>query len=107
MSSAASYSSTASLVSKNSASAKPGSPKNYEAAFANLVSSFGFGGGVPITSQKVAKMPKSHQTPVTSPATHVTRSHTAPKNYEAAFGSLSSSYGFGGGVPCLVPKAKA
>lgn len=98
MSSTTSYSSTTSLVSKQT------SPKNYEAAFGNLVSSFGFGGGVPKAApQKVTQTPKSHKTPVSSPPP----SRSAPKNYEAAFGSLSSSYGFGGGAVPTLPRTKA
>lgn len=97
MSSTTSYSSTTSLVSKKT------SPKNYEAAFGNLVSSFGFGGGVPTVSQKVTHTPKSHKTPVSS----LSPSRSAPKNYEAAFGSLSSSYGFGGGAVPTLPRTKA
>ncbi|KAF9477038.1 hypothetical protein BDN70DRAFT_881683 [Pholiota conissans] len=33
-------------------------------------------------------------------------SQPSPKNYEAAFGRLSSLYGFGGGIPSLPRKSK-
>ncbi|TFK36114.1 hypothetical protein BDQ12DRAFT_687304 [Crucibulum laeve] len=91
------YSSTASLVSKQTPSYNPvGASKNYEAAFGALSSSYGFGSGVP----SVPKSSKITSTSSSRSYAHSTSSSSqSPKNYEAAFGSLSSTYGFGGSAP--------
>ena len=73
-------------------------PKNYESAFGQLSSSYGFGGAVPSLPPKSSKpskksLPKSTTSPVPPP-----RPQPA-KDYEAAFAQLSSSYGFGGSIP--------
>ncbi|KAF9458128.1 hypothetical protein BDZ94DRAFT_1271503 [Collybia nuda] len=94
MSSTPFQSSTTSLISKKT------SPKNYEAAFGNLVSSFGFGGGVPTVPRKATQTTQPRKSQAPSPQTS---SHPTQKNYEAAFGSLSSSYGFGSGAVVAVP----
>jgi len=103
--------SPASLYTKNmqspsssSASLLPSS-NNWEVSFGKLSSSFGFGAtsvpSLPVkksskSSSKVHKMAPSHNQ--SSP------SHSSPqKNWEATFGNLSSSYGFGGMAPS-VPK---
>jgi len=78
------------------------SPKNWESAFGQLSSSYGFGGTVPSLPPKSSKpsksLPKSTTSPVPPP-----RPQPA-KDYEAAFGQLSSSYGFGGSAPHLSSK---
>jgi len=90
--------------SSSSASLLPSS-NNWEVSFGKLSSSFGFGAtsvpSLPVkksskSSCKVLKIAPSHNQ--SSP------SHSSPqKNWEAAFGDLSSSYGSGGMAPS-VPK---
>ena len=67
--------------------------KDYEATFAALQSTYGFGGTAPVlpalTERKAAKAATSHATPVAAKS-------GAKKDYEAAYATLSSSYGFGG-----------
>jgi len=81
--------------------------KNYEAAFGNLSSSYGFGGG-PVPAPSVPRSEKKTKAPKPSPTYIVhlpqSQSQSAPqphptKNYEESFAQLQSSYGFGGGVP--------
>ncbi|KAG6908718.1 hypothetical protein DXG01_003563 [Tephrocybe rancida] len=80
-------------------------PKNYEAAFGALSSTYGFGpGALPTPIPTAYPSAKSARTPTynSSPAPTVsptTRAPRAQKDYAAAFGSLSSSYGFGGALP--------
>ncbi|KAF8174921.1 hypothetical protein BJ912DRAFT_989212 [Pholiota molesta] len=88
--------------------------KDYESAFAHLSSQYGFGGSVPSLPRKSTKSTKpssesqTTKSPVTttqstsssssSAASASYSSRTQPeKDYQAAFGQLSSSYGFGGG----------
>ena len=70
--------------------------KDYEATFAALQSTYGFGGTAPVlpalTERKAAKASKA----ATSHATPVAAKSGAKKDYEAAYATLSSSYGFGG-----------
>ncbi|KII91034.1 hypothetical protein PLICRDRAFT_554424 [Plicaturopsis crispa FD-325 SS-3] len=116
-------------------------PKDYEAAFAKLSSSHGFGGTLPALPRKKDKTnlrpgsanvarsvsdrslsptptvtsnttmtPVSPAAPKARPATHQgspgtsaagpsSAAGTMPKGYEASFGKLFSSYGFGGDIP--------
>ncbi|KAK6978143.1 hypothetical protein R3P38DRAFT_3119758 [Favolaschia claudopus] len=53
-------------------------PKDYQAAFGNLQSTYGMNGSAPI-----------------------------PKDFSAAFGDLQSTYGFAGAIPSPVPKLKS
>ena len=77
-------------------------PKNYSSAFAALQNQYGFGGSAPApTTLPKASMAKSTNTSVAVPAAQPTSKAT--KNYEAAYGALSSSYGFGG---VAVPSSK-
>lgn len=86
------------------------STKNYEEAYSNLVSSYGFGSGVPCLPPSQKKTKSSTKTSLTRSSTPPpSGSHSPPstssKNYELAFGQLASTYGFGGPVPSL-PKRK-
>ena len=100
--------SQSSSSSSTSASTSQSSSKNWESSFGKLSSSFGFGGSapsLPSSNNSKTKVPKQHQ-----PAYQAQVQSPAPgqKNYEAAFGNLSSSYGFGGGpVPApSVPRSE-
>jgi len=80
------------------------SRKNYEAAFGNLSSSYGFGGAAPCLPTSQPSTPaKVKSTPVVVQQTVATPVPQG-KNYEAAFGQLSSSYGFGGFSTPSLPK---
>ncbi|KAF8970641.1 hypothetical protein BDZ97DRAFT_1790245 [Flammula alnicola] len=104
MSSTTSFTSTSSLMPS---SPHKSSTKNWESAFGELSSSYGFSGGIPSLPQKVSKSTKSKtkvpksSIPSSQPQSSVTRQ---PKDYESAFGSLSATYGFGGGIPSLSSK---
>ncbi|TFK36119.1 hypothetical protein BDQ12DRAFT_737201 [Crucibulum laeve] len=94
MSYSSSYSSTASLVSKQTPS------KNYEAAFGSLSSTYGLGSSIPSLPKRSTNEKKSKHSSSDSKATAPSDGLSQPaKNYEAALGSLLTSYGFGGGVP--------
>ncbi|KDR73953.1 hypothetical protein GALMADRAFT_157779 [Galerina marginata CBS 339.88] len=115
-----SSSSSTSLLTSSS------SPKNWESGFGKLSSSFGFSGSVPSLPKKSSKSPKpsSTSTTMSSQSSSSTSSRSSmssvpststsarssvlppPKDYEASFGHLSSSYGFGGSVPSLPPKSQ-
>ncbi|KAF8881462.1 hypothetical protein BD779DRAFT_1546039 [Infundibulicybe gibba] len=101
MNTSSTYSSTASLLSQKASTTRhqQPQPKNYEAAFGSLASSYGFPGAapsLPTKSQSQSKPAPKSSKPSQAPA--------PAKNYEAAFGGLSSSYGLGGGVPSLPRK---
>ncbi|KAJ6474645.1 hypothetical protein C8R47DRAFT_927182, partial [Mycena vitilis] len=93
--------STTSLVSNTTVSSRApltGSavpPKDFQAAFANLQSTYGFGGSTPSPVQKHKKSSSSPAPSSTSAPTQ-RASPKGTKNYEAAFGDLQSTYGFGG-----------
>ncbi|KDR73950.1 hypothetical protein GALMADRAFT_250666 [Galerina marginata CBS 339.88] len=104
----------------NSSSSHMPTPKNWESSFGKLSSSYGFSGSVPSLPKKSSKSPKpssgnsqsssssrSSMSPVPSTSTS-TRSSVVPstKDYESSFGHLSSSYGFGSGVPSLPPRVQ-
>ncbi|KAJ7089818.1 hypothetical protein B0H15DRAFT_272948 [Mycena belliarum] len=112
MSSASASSSTASLASTTTVSSrtplnrdvKP-KPKDFAAAFAQLQSTYGFGGAAPTPVQKTP-VQKKKTTPAASapPAPALGQQ----KDYAAAFASLQSSYGFAGfagGAPVPVQKS--
>jgi len=119
--------STTSLISKDK---KPSAPqKDYAAALADLQSSYGAGGHAPVlpsgnresSKPKASKKSKAGTAAATQPASESIPSESAPndsepatddggppresappkKNYEAAFASLQSSFGFGGSAPRL------
>ncbi|KIP05531.1 hypothetical protein PHLGIDRAFT_36406 [Phlebiopsis gigantea 11061_1 CR5-6] len=78
--------------------------KDYFAALGNLQSQYGFGGSAPapVTPPKATKSKKQRSTKSDLGARTATRQSTE-RDYEAAYGTLCSSYGFGGaGAP---PKA--
>ncbi|KAJ3569021.1 hypothetical protein NP233_g5323 [Leucocoprinus birnbaumii] len=114
--------STASLLPSSTSSPK----KNYEQAFGTLSSSFGFAGSM-VSAPRV----NTAYSPSTSSRKHQTRgffsssaekqkpdsskvaaqqkqaaywASQSQKNFEAAYGDLTSTYGFGGGVPS--PKSR-
>ncbi|KAJ6478533.1 hypothetical protein C8R47DRAFT_1138674 [Mycena vitilis] len=109
--------STTSLASTTTVSSRtpltrPAPQKDFKAAFANLQSTYGFGGSVPSPVPKQQKPttskrnPKSLPTaPAPAPATGAPRSPSKPiKNFQAAFADLQSTFGFGGAAPSPVPK---
>ncbi|KAI0042597.1 hypothetical protein FA95DRAFT_1682445 [Auriscalpium vulgare] len=89
--------------SKSSTAAS--TPRDYEAAFGNLSSSYGF--GAPLPSPASSSLPsrkhsrKSTSLPAPPPPTP-SPSYTPPhRDYQAAFGDLSAAYGYGGSAPIL------
>lgn len=117
-----SNSKTSSTVSLLSNSRTPSSSKNFQQAFGKLSSSFGFGGSVvsaPILStpsQDQQKQKSQQRKPAVAPAAKEDSRTTAQqtqaaywasqshKDFEAAYGKLAGTYGFGGAVPS--PKAR-
>ena len=106
--STSSDSSTATLTQKT----RP--QKDYTAAFATLQSTYGFGGGAPTptfakSSSKSTKS-KSAKKADSQPAATTTTTPAMKgqeRDWEAAFGALQSSYGFGGGAPVLPTVSKS
>ncbi|KAJ7643369.1 hypothetical protein DFH06DRAFT_598273 [Mycena polygramma] len=107
--------STTSLASTTTVSSRtpltrPAPQKDFQAAFANLQSTYGFGGSVPSPVPKQQKSPSSKRSTKRSPtapapATDAPRSSLTPtKNFQAAFADLQSTFGFGSAVPSPVPK---
>ncbi|KAJ7132274.1 hypothetical protein C8R44DRAFT_730974 [Mycena epipterygia] len=94
--------STTSLVTVSSRAPLTGTPqkKDFQAAFARLQSTYGFAGSAPSPAPKTAlKATASRPTPsLASPAPAPTSSR-APKDFQAAFASLQSTYGFAGAAP--------
>lgn len=77
----------------------PKSEKDFESAFGSLSSSYGFAGGVPSKPAKTTKPTKASPTSAisSSSSSQPKSSHPHPsKDYQSAFGDLSSSFGFGG-----------
>ncbi|KAH9949916.1 hypothetical protein B0H21DRAFT_819617 [Amylocystis lapponica] len=104
--------SMASLVSTTTAhSSKPlVSPpqKDFGAAFAKLQAMYGTTGAAPISSLFSRSKQPVKQTSTATPkrAKSTSAPFTSPKNFEAAFGTLSSSYGYTGAAPSQAhPKA--
>ena len=105
-------SSTLSLLSKNSTSSafgqskKSKGQKNYFSALASLQSKYGAGGNAPVPIPHKPSVKSSHslQMSHSSTTTHPTPAPggAQPKNYEASFGALASSYGFGGAAPIVM-----
>ncbi|KAF7294376.1 hypothetical protein HMN09_01166900 [Mycena chlorophos] len=101
-------SSTASLVSSSSSSSRSSSTKDYAAAFASLQSSFGANGMAP---RAVPKQPKraKHPTSVAIAPGYVApalpKNKSEGKNYEAAFGALSSQFGTSSNSVTKLPNA--
>ncbi|KAJ7146346.1 hypothetical protein C8R44DRAFT_845534 [Mycena epipterygia] len=96
-------SSTVSLVSTTTVSSRApltGQPKDFQAAFASLQSTYGFGGSAPTPLPK-STASRSESAPPSSRA-----SSKAPKDFQAAFADLQSTYGFSGSAPVPIPKPK-
>lgn len=104
--------STTSLVSNTSVSSRTPlatQPKDFQAAFASLQSTYGLSHTAP---SPLAKSNRRRNTNVHSgaapgapTATATTASQSAtPKDFEAAFANLQSTYGFCGSAPSPVPK---
>lgn len=102
MQSTTSSSSSASQSTTTLLASSPTSRKNYEEGFARLSSTYGlagFAGGEqyfrPATQTSSSRVVTT--TPAVATATPAsTQPAVAAKNFEAAFGQLASSYGFGG-----------
>jgi len=85
-----------------SSSQHQSSSKNWESSFGKLSSSYGFSGMVPSLPKKSSKSPKPSTSPLTLSVPSSQSSGGQPqKDYQTSFGQLSSTYGFGGGVPSL------
>ncbi|KXN90748.1 hypothetical protein AN958_03635 [Leucoagaricus sp. SymC.cos] len=93
------------------------SSKNYQQAFGNLASSFGFAGSVVSAPTVSSNKNTSQRVGETALSAGKQNSRTAAqqsqaaywasqsqKNFEAAYGSLASTYGPNGGAPS--PKAR-
>lgn len=85
--------------------------KDFSAAFADLQSSYGMGGGmqVPKPAEKRSKVPSTkaqkHVVSFSTSTAPMTPSQSG-KDYELAFGNLASSYGYGGSVPTPIYKSE-
>ncbi|KAJ6513210.1 hypothetical protein C8R45DRAFT_338350 [Mycena sanguinolenta] len=76
-------------------------PKDFQASFASLQSTYGFGGSAPSPIPK-----KNLAVPSPGPAAPAP-AQEPKKNFQTAFAGLQSTYGFGGGgAPSPVPKSK-
>ncbi|KAJ7716629.1 hypothetical protein B0H16DRAFT_454423 [Mycena metata] len=95
MSTSSASSSTVSLAASSRASSQS---KDYSAAFASLQSNYGLAGSASsIYSKKSQSGSKaSKPTPIHVPSAKVSALH-AKKDYQTAFGALSSQFGFGSG----------
>lgn len=80
--------------------------KDYFAASGALQSSYGFGGAAPAlpTMPKSSKSTKTKSAKAQEPA--VAPGARTQKDYEAAYGALSSTYGFGGAAFAPTPGSK-
>lgn len=105
LSSANTYSTTSPL-SPNTPQSLPS--KDYLSAFGDLQTAYGFGGNAPTPTfaMKSSKSKSSRSSKPPAPA-QLPKSGDKPqqKDWEAAYGALSGSYGFGGGAPALPGKA--
>ncbi|KAJ7708841.1 hypothetical protein B0H17DRAFT_846999, partial [Mycena rosella] len=98
-SSTASLASTTTVSSRAPLTTRAAQPKDFEAAFASLQSTYGFAAAAPSPVQKTAAS--------RSAATVAPRQASAPgqpKDFEAAFASLQSTYGFAAAAPSPVQK---
>ncbi|KAJ7626251.1 hypothetical protein DFH06DRAFT_736948 [Mycena polygramma] len=103
--------STTSLASTTTVSSRtpltrPAPQKDFQAAFANLQSTYGFGGSVPspVPKQQKSTSSKRPTSSSTAPAPTPRSPLKSTKNFEAAFADLQSTFGFGGAVPSPVLK---
>ncbi|KAJ7132279.1 hypothetical protein C8R44DRAFT_612148 [Mycena epipterygia] len=101
--------STTSLVSTTTVSSRApltgtAQPKDFQAAFARLQSTYGFAGSAPSPAPNTA--PKATASRPTSSLASPAPAPTsrAPKDFQAAFASLQSTYGFAGFAPSPVQK---
>lgn len=96
-------SSTSVATTFSKAPLMPSSEKDYSAAFASLQNNFGFTGtAAPIYNPAPAPKVKRVGTRSSTSAPAPPRSSiTSTKDYEAAFGTLSSSFGFVGRAPSV------
>ncbi|KAJ7272633.1 hypothetical protein B0H12DRAFT_1228648 [Mycena haematopus] len=78
-------------------------PKDFQAAFASLQSTYGFNGSAPNPVQK-KKTSSSPSRPAVS--SESSRAPSAKKDFQSAFADLQSTYGFGGAAPSPIPKSK-
>ncbi|KAJ7781983.1 hypothetical protein DFH07DRAFT_792195 [Mycena maculata] len=103
-------SSTTSLVSNTTVSSRAPltgtQPKDFQAAFASLQSTYGLAGSVPMPAPKTTAAASSTTTSRMSStaASHVPSA--TPKDFQSAFADLQSTYGFNGSVPSPVPGPK-
>ncbi|KAH9479846.1 hypothetical protein JR316_0008441 [Psilocybe cubensis] len=94
-------SSSTSLLASSQHKSTRSSSSNWESSFGNLSSSYGFSGNAPsLPNKSQSSKPASpaQMSPSYPSVFHSSQptSSTAGKDYQSAFGQLSSSYGFGG-----------
>ncbi|EKM51773.1 uncharacterized protein PHACADRAFT_262106 [Phanerochaete carnosa HHB-10118-sp] len=98
---------TSTSSSSSATTLKPSRPeKDYFTASGMLQSAYGFGGAAPTlpTMHKSFKSTKSKSTSEQiAAATTSNRAQGKGKDYEAAYGALSSTYGFGGAAFAPTP----
>ncbi|KAJ7781992.1 hypothetical protein DFH07DRAFT_792219 [Mycena maculata] len=101
-------SSTTSLVSNTTVSSRAPltgtQPKDFQAAFASLQSTYGFAGSVPMPAPKTTASSATTSRMSSTAASHVPSA--TPKDFQSAFADLQSTYGFSGSVPSPVPGPK-
>ncbi|KAJ7156881.1 hypothetical protein C8R43DRAFT_407272 [Mycena crocata] len=78
--------------------------KNFQAAFADLQSTYGFGGAAPSPVPKASKMPSASSSASSKISWRTPLG--APKDFQSAFADLQSTYGFAGAAPSPVPSSK-
>ena len=81
----------------------PPQQKDYASAFASLQSTYGTAGHIPTpvsASKKSTRQPTHTSSRPSTPPRNLPTPN-APRDFQAAFGKLSSSYGFAGLVPSL------
>lgn len=78
------------------------SSKEYDAAFAQLSSQYGFAGGIQVPSTPSSK------TSCKKPSAIASKAQPSLNRWESAYADLSSQYGFGGSnIPSLPSKKKS
>lgn len=107
--------------STRSTSATPSSPRDFEHSYGTLQTTYGLPGvGSPWGCGPLAMSPKKKEPQLAPPQSHQVHTvvfststknsssgiaQTSTKNFEAAFGKLSSSHGFGGSAMILPDKS--
>ncbi|KAI0741240.1 hypothetical protein BC629DRAFT_277591 [Irpex lacteus] len=90
-------------------SKQPRTEKDYFATQGALQSTYGFGGAAPVipTVSSSPKTKKHSTTSTASPQTSTAANSRPQKDWEAAYATLSSQYGFGGAAPMVPTVSKS